>query len=119
MREQEDVDNGGKSGKKGTMMSKSMHYYKEDGEGEAEGGGSGNGNGEKEVQAAVEPQTCKGRRPSSSKSTPWPTSFQAPESKRKRRVASYKMYHVERKLKTSLSHSLHWFKSHIPYNCTW
>ncbi|KAI5056046.1 hypothetical protein GOP47_0029567 [Adiantum capillus-veneris] len=105
--EQEDGQEGCKRNKK---MSKSMHYYKE------EGGSDGDAEGEVQVKAE-EPQPRKGR-PSPSKSTPWPKSFQAPESKRKRRIASYKMYHVERKLKTSLSDSLLWLKSHIPYY-TW
>ncbi|XP_047319102.1 uncharacterized protein LOC124922415 [Impatiens glandulifera] len=39
-----------------------------------------------------------------------------PEVKRRKRVASYNMYSVERKLKSSLSNSFKWIKGKLSHN---
>ncbi|KAK4366248.1 hypothetical protein RND71_014128 [Anisodus tanguticus] len=54
------------------------------------------------------PQMKKGKSNSGSTSKSW--SFNDPEFQRKRRVASYKVYSVEGKVKGSLRRSLRWFK---------
>ncbi|KAG5591226.1 hypothetical protein H5410_041740 [Solanum commersonii] len=50
----------------------------------------------------------KGKSTSGSSSKSW--NFNDPEFQRKRRVASYKVYSVEGKVKGSLRRSLRWFK---------
>ncbi|KDP28226.1 hypothetical protein JCGZ_13997 [Jatropha curcas] len=42
-------------------------------------------------------------------STPW--GFSDPETKRKKRIAKYKVYTVEGKVKTSLKNGLRWIKN--------
>ncbi|EEF47301.1 uncharacterized protein LOC8265155 [Ricinus communis] len=61
-------------------------------------------------QPPIPTHATRPRKSASTATAPW-GGFGDPEMKRKKRIAKYKVYTVEGKVKTSLRNGLHWIKN--------